>query len=67
MLKKTTEAYLFEIEPRELNGLVNDNPFEFTLKLVAVPSGKDCFAVFGQLVGKHNIFRCCNNRYHFKN
>ena len=60
MLKKTTEAYLFEIEPRELNGLVNDNPFEFTLKLVAVPSGKDCFAVFGQLVGKHNI--CLNGK-----
>ena len=60
MLKKTTEAYLFEIEPHELNRLINYNPFEFTLNLVAVPATEGCFAVFGQLVGRHNI--CLNGK-----
>lgn len=60
MLKKTTEAYLFEIEPQELNGLIDYNPFEFTLRLIAVPTSEGCFAVFGQLVGTRNI--CLNGK-----
>ena len=60
MLKKTTEVYLFEIQPQELSGLINYNPFEFTLNLVAVPATEGCFAVFGQLVGRHNI--CLNGK-----
>lgn len=60
MLKKSTEAYLFEIEPRELSGLIDYNPFEFTLRLIAVPTSEGCFAVFGQLVGTRNI--CLNGK-----
>lgn len=60
MLKKTTEVYLFEIQPQELSGLINYNPFEFTLNLVAVPATEGCFAVFGQLVAKNNI--CLNGK-----
>lgn len=60
MLKKTTDAYFFEIEQQELSGLIAYNPFEFTLRLIAVPTSEGCFAVFGQLVGTRNI--CLNGK-----
>ncbi len=60
MLKKSTEAYAFKIEPQELSGLVDYDPFDFTLNLIAVPATEGCFAVFGQLVGTRNI--CLNGK-----
>ena len=58
--KKIDNVYCFEIDPKELNGLIYYNPFEFKLYFIAVPATEECFSVFARLVARNNI--CVNSK-----